>query len=170
MKDPMEITRLTTDEPKNNTETMLNYSYGKDGNAVLRYADGQEDVDLCEYISKRAKEKGCEVEPEDLMEGACMECDCELAILYTVSVQAAELRGRLKMYEDAGISLGDLKNESLTVEELKAKNLINYLLQFDSLLSEVMENLGSGEQYEFLQVISDQVSEVMEVMEEGPNA
>jgi len=119
MKDPMEITRLTTDEPKNNTETMLNYAYGKDGNACLRYADGQENVDLCEYISKRAKEKGCEVEPGDLMEGACMECDCELAILYTVAVQAAELRGRLKMYEDAGITLEDLKNEPLTIEELK---------------------------------------------------
>ncbi len=119
MKDPMEITRLTTDEPKNNTETMLNYAYGKDNQAVLRYADGQENVDLCEYISKCAKEKGCNVEPEDLMEGACMECDCELAILYTVAVQAAELRGRLKMYEDAGITLDDLKNEPLTVDELK---------------------------------------------------
>lgn len=118
MKDPMEITRLTTDEPKNNTETMLNYSYGKDNQAVLRYADGKEDVDLCEYISKCANEKGCKVEPEDLMEGACMECDCELAILYTVAVQAAELRGRLKMYEDAGITLDDLKNEPLTIEEL----------------------------------------------------
>lgn len=38
---------------------------------------------------------------------------------YTVAVQAAELRGRLKMYEDAGITLDDLKNEPLTVEELK---------------------------------------------------
>jgi len=119
MKDPMEITRLTTDEPQNNTETMLNYAYGKDNQAVLRYADCQENVDLCEYISKCAKEKGCKVEPEDLMEGACMECDCELAVLYTVSVQAAELRGRLKMYEDVGITLDDLKNEPLTPDELK---------------------------------------------------
>lgn len=119
MKDPMEITRLTTDEPKNNTETMLNYAYAKDEKAFLRYGNGEENIDLCEYISQQAIEKGCKVEPGDLMEGACMECDCELAILYTVSVQAAELRGRLKMYEDAGITLDDLKNEPLTVEELK---------------------------------------------------
>lgn len=119
MKDPMEITRLTTDEPKNNTETMLNYAYAKDEKAFLRYGNGEENIDLCEYISQQANEKGCDYSVDDVMEGACMECDCELAILYTVAVQAAELRGRLKLYEDAGITLDDLKNEPLTVEELK---------------------------------------------------
>lgn len=46
-------------------------------------------------------------------------------------------------------------------------NLIEYLQQFDNLLSKVMENLDTGEQYEFLQAVADRV---YEVMEEGPNA
>ncbi|MBC3798482.1 hypothetical protein [Acetobacterium tundrae] len=120
MKDPMEITRLTTDEPKNNTETMLNYAYCKDRRAYLRYGNGQENIDLCEYTAEQAKEKGCSPTPEDILEGdSCVECDCELAILYTVAVQAAELRGRLKRYEDAGITLEDLENKPLTIDELK---------------------------------------------------
>lgn len=37
------------------------------------------------------------------MDGACMElgCDCVLSELYAVATQAAELRERLKEYEDA---------------------------------------------------------------------
>lgn len=124
MKDPMEITRLTTDNPKNNTETMLNYAYAKDKMVYLIYGNGQEDVDLCEYISVQAKEKhGCEVNPEDLLEGGCMECDCEIAILYTVAIQAAELRTRLKEYEDTGTTPEEIQasknNNPLTIEELK---------------------------------------------------
>lgn len=45
-------------------------------------------------------------------------------------------------------------------------NLVKYLQQFDSLLSEVAENLETGEQYEFLQAAADRI---YEVMEEGPN-
>lgn len=121
MKDPMEITRLTTDEPENNTETMLNFAYAKDGNVFLRGVDVENvcDMGLCEYVSREANEKGCKHTPEDIIEGACMECDCEIATLYWVAAQAAELRGRLKRYEDAGITLNDLENEPLTIEELK---------------------------------------------------
>ena len=124
MKDPMEITRLTTDEPKNTTETMLNFAYEKDGNVFLKGVDVENScsMDLCEYISREANEKGCKYTPEDAAEGACMECDCELAVLYIVAVQAAELRGRLKMYEDAGITLEYLKNEPLAAEQLREMN------------------------------------------------
>jgi len=94
--------RLTTDNPKNNTETMLNYAYAKDKQVYLRYGDGEEDIDLCEYISRLAADKSCHPTPEEVLDGECMECDCELSILYWVAVQAAELRGRLAKYEDLG--------------------------------------------------------------------
>lgn len=42
------------------------------------------------------------------MEGACLECNGKTSLLYTVAVQAAELRGRLKEYEDTGLMPGDL--------------------------------------------------------------
>lgn len=97
--------RLTTDDPYENVFIMLNYAYrGDDGNVKLRYGNGEENIDLCEYIAQESTGKSCDLSAEDVMEGACIEgCDCPLAILYTVAVQAAELRERLKKYEDAGI-------------------------------------------------------------------
>ena len=92
--------RLTMDNPQSNTETMLNYAYAKDGRVLLRYGNGEKDIDICEYISQEASKVNCHLSAEDVMDGACMECDCNLAILYVVSVQAAELRERLKEYED----------------------------------------------------------------------
>ncbi len=92
--------RLTTDSPNGNFETMMNYAYAKDNRVILRYGDGEEDIDLCEYIAKEAKEIGCNLSSDDIMEGSCIECDCPLAILYVVATQAAELRGRLKEIED----------------------------------------------------------------------
>lgn len=93
--------RLTTDKPTNNTQTMLNYAYAKDGRVILRYGNGEEDIDLCDYIALEAADKCCRPTADEVMDGACMECDCPLAILYVVSIQAAELRERLKEYEDA---------------------------------------------------------------------
>ena len=90
--------RLTVDNPRNNRETLLNYAYAKDGRVYLSYADCEGGVDLCEYIAKNA----CceEVDAAAVMDGACMECNSKTAILYTVAVQAAELRARLAYYED----------------------------------------------------------------------
>ena len=94
------IKRLTTDHPHNNLETMLNYAYAKDGAVILRYGEGEYDVDLCEYIAKQAQGYHCKVTPEQVRDGACMECDCICSILFCVATQAAELRARLKHYED----------------------------------------------------------------------
>lgn len=90
--------RLTVDNPRNDRETLLNYAYANAGRVYLSYADGERGVDLCEYIAKNA----CcqEVDVAAVMDGACMECDNKTAILYTVAVQAAELRERLAYYED----------------------------------------------------------------------
>ena len=92
--------RLTTDTPSNNIEALLNYAYAKNMRVKLRGDDG-EDRDLAEYVAELAKAKGCDMSDEDVMEGSCcMECDCELAVLNVLAIQAAELRHRLKQYED----------------------------------------------------------------------
>lgn len=96
--------RLTTDNPLGCLQTMLNYAYDKDGNVYLRYGDGEEDINLCEYISRVAKEKGCFYTAQEILDEACTECDCEMAILYCVATQAAKLRARLAAYEDSGLS------------------------------------------------------------------
>lgn len=93
--------RLTTDVPKENYSDLLNYVYAKDGNILLRYANGKESMDLCDYIAFHAKD--CLVDSQDVLDGACLECDddyCSLGRAYIASVQAAKLRERLKLYED----------------------------------------------------------------------
>lgn len=95
--------RLTTDNPQSNFECMMNYAYDKDGRVTLRYGAGKQDIDLCEYMAIVAKSQCESFTADDFMEGACLECDCcecPYGILYTVAVQAAELRVRLKEYED----------------------------------------------------------------------
>lgn len=93
--------RFVTDKPNNNTQTMLNYSYaGKDNRVYIRYGNGEQDIDLCEYIAQIATSKGCKRTANDIIEGDCMECDCEVAVLYAIAVQAAELREKLRLYED----------------------------------------------------------------------
>lgn len=102
----MNFKRLTTDNPVGNLERMLNNVYAKDGKAIIRLTmanDDRENIDLCEYIADLVsgvyKDEYCTA--QSIMDGACMECDgCPFGVLYAACVQAAELRARLKMYED----------------------------------------------------------------------
>lgn len=98
--------RLTRSNPETNTQMLLNYAYASDRRVKLSYADLEYGADLCEYISSQAHESGCisAPTPDDVMNGMCMECDCNLGILNVVAIQAAELRTRLMMIEDI---LGD---------------------------------------------------------------
>ena len=94
--------RLTTDNPLGNFDALMNYAYAKNGNVLIRYANNQENMDLCDYIAHHAK-CDCAINAQEVLDGACLECDdfyCPLGRAYFASVQAAELRGRLKMYED----------------------------------------------------------------------
>lgn len=107
-----EYKRLTTNEPEDNVETMLNYARCKDKEVFIYDEQGNE-VKLTEYIAKHAQEE-CEVTAEDVMEGCCFECmDCPLGILNTIAIQAAELRHRLSELED--------KLEEGTLVELPCK-------------------------------------------------
>lgn len=94
--------RLTVDKPLGNFDALMNYAYAKDGNVLIRYANNQENIDLCDYIAHHAK-CDCAINAQEVLDGACLECDdfyCPLGRAYFASVQAAELRERLKMYED----------------------------------------------------------------------
>lgn len=93
--------RLTTDNPQGNFDRLMNFAFDKDHKAMLSYADGEENVELHSYISKLAKQKGIDLSPDEIMEDGLMDfADEDFAILYYCAVQAAELRARLKMYED----------------------------------------------------------------------
>lgn len=101
--------RLTTDDPRDNFSALMNYAYAKDKEVYLSYADGEEDIKLADYIAKLAGENGCsEITREAVMDGACLECDCPIAVLNVTAVQAAELRAKLKAYEDTGCTPQDL--------------------------------------------------------------
>ena len=120
--------RLTTDAPKNNLESALNLFYAKDGEAwVLR--GGSEpayvDVTLFDYIrSAILNTLGpntpiLDLDNEEignvLSEGWLFDGNKTvggiIATLYTAGWVAAELRARLKMYEDKEEHHKDLKNE-----------------------------------------------------------
>ena len=100
---PLFKVRLTSDNPDSNYGTLVNYCRSNENNdVVLSYAKGRQDVDLCEHVSELAKKFGCPCNRDDILDGACIECDseCEIAPLYFAAVQAAELRNVLKAYED----------------------------------------------------------------------
>ena len=98
--------RLTTDNPAGNLSALMNYAYASENRVKLSYAGCTHGADLCEYIASEAAEFGlsCAPLPEDVMDGACLECDCVFGVLNNVAIQAAELRARLKAIEDI---LGD---------------------------------------------------------------
>jgi hypothetical protein len=94
--------RLTTDNPQNNFEALMNYCYAKDGFATLRYAGGDEDIPLHEYTARCCSERGCVMTADEILEDGLMGCDCPHAVMYHLGSQATENNGRLKKYEDFG--------------------------------------------------------------------
>lgn len=90
--------RMTTDNPQLNIERLLNTARAENNQAVLRLGD--EVITLAEYVTKCAKEYGCNVTQESVMDGDnCAECDCPVAILNLLGIQAAENNARLKNIE-----------------------------------------------------------------------
>lgn len=131
--------RLTTDMPENNTETALNLFYIKDGWTWVTgggHAPKHEDISLCDYVRMIVKEHGLCIDLSDDDYGisdALYECLFDgtdtiegiVATLYTAGWAFAEIRQRLKEYEDTGLEPKEIKalldppNPPLTMEELR---------------------------------------------------
>lgn len=110
--------RLTTDTPKDNMEMARNLFYVRDGWVWIRGggpAPEYEDISLCDYVRKIARDHKLEmglssddyevsdamtelfIDESDTIEGI-------VATLYTAGWAFAEIRQRLKAYEDTGLS------------------------------------------------------------------
>lgn len=108
--------RLTTDKPRNNTETALNLFFAKDGETWVRGGSSDpcvHDVTLNEFIRRVAHEHKADelfnlgtndVELSEQMADALFHgidtMEGLIATLYTVGWAFAELREKLKRYED----------------------------------------------------------------------
>lgn len=128
--------RLTTDAPKNNLESALNLFYAKDGEAwVLRGGSGPNyvDVTLFDYIrsailnvlgpsmSNLNNDELSEVLSESWLFDGNSTVEGLIATLYTAAWAFAELRERLKMYEDR--EQEERENpKPLTLDELMEMN------------------------------------------------
>ena len=116
--------KLITDNPQSNTETMLNYAYVEDKWVKIR---GMEKP-FMQYIREQCQHQGCNLSELDDMETAenVTDCafsnpECPIFMLFTTATQAAELRGRLKEYENTGLT----PQEAI---DLKKKELLWMLL------------------------------------------
>lgn len=103
--------QLTTDNPQNNIETMMNMIYNKDGWQYIRHGeDGMLTTDFCLMLCKY---QGCENpdiysltsnESKDEMLCDCVFEECPIATVYAALCGYGHVRDRLKMYEDAGMT------------------------------------------------------------------
>lgn len=111
--------RLTTDNPKNNVETMRNMIYNVDGWAYIRH--GENGMMIQDFVLDMCSQSGCEMcasvaggTPEQKDEFLC-DCVfevCPYADTYAALCGYSAIRNRLKMYEDAGIVLPEGKKNA----------------------------------------------------------
>lgn len=95
------IKKVVTDNPKDNIEALLNYAHDKDGFVKLLSAGGKKEKDLAEYVAELANANGCDCTADEVLDGLCLsDCgECQIAILNICAIQAAELREKLRRYE-----------------------------------------------------------------------
>lgn len=101
----MEYKRLTTDNPQGNVGNMLNMTKVIDNEVYLRDLNGEGDISLVNYCKGKCKEI-YKVDIDATVEefGEFMDGDDLISLFYWVTVGHAELRERLKQYEDSGLS------------------------------------------------------------------
>lgn len=123
---------LVTDKPEDNIKTALNLFYIKDGWTWVRGGGPgpkYEDVSLCDFVRGMIKAHIPDVElpcdDEDLsfamaewaMDGP-ESIEGLIATVHEVGWAFAELRHRLKLYEDTGLEPEDLKNQQDIYNEI----------------------------------------------------
>jgi hypothetical protein len=142
--------RLTTDKPKDNVENTLNLFYIKDKETWIRgggmapeYKDETLDNFVRRMIRERMAKWDLEIQvPEDWREFSCMMAewlfdDPEsetglLALLYAAAWGFAEIRERLKRYEDTGAMpdvLEDLLEGLTRIEKLGGWDIVDRWLK-----------------------------------------
>ena len=113
--------RLTNDNPQNNTETALNLFFVKDGQAWVRRG-GQEpncpDVSLCDFMRRILRSNEIDVDESsdqelsdalfDMLFYGVDTADGLIALLYSAGWAFAELREKLKRYEDTCMEPEDI--------------------------------------------------------------
>ena len=105
------MNRLTTDNPQNNFETMLNMVYGKGDWQYIRHGDT--DMPTVDFCIMLCEEHGCQLpesakisnEAKDEWLCECAPEGCPIATVYAALCGFGHVRGRLKRYEDAGMTL-----------------------------------------------------------------
>lgn len=134
--------RLTTDRPQDNVQSTLNLFYVKDKETWIRGggpAPEYRDVSLDDFMRRMIKEKHMDVKvPEDWQEFSCMMAEWlmddpesetgMMALVYAAAWGFAEIRERLKRYEDTGAMPDVLEEllEGLTrIEKLGGWDLVD---------------------------------------------
>ena len=134
--------RMTTDRPQDNVENTLNLFYIKDKETWIRGggpAPEYRDVTLDDFMRRMIKEKHMDVKvPEDWQEFSCMMAEWlmddpesetgMMALMYAAAWGFAEIRERLKRYEDTGAMPDVLEEllEGLTrIEKLGGWDLVD---------------------------------------------
>lgn len=135
------MNRLTTEKPKNNVENTLNLFYIKDKETWIRgggLPPEYKDDTLDNFMRRQIKARLPIDAPEDWREFSCMMAewlfdDPEsetglLALLYAAAWGFAEIRERLKRYEDTGAMpnvLEDLLEGLTRIEKLGGWDLVD---------------------------------------------
>lgn len=156
------VLRLTTDKPDGNFMSALNTFFAKDGEAWVRrggddpdYVDSYKDATLNDYIRRvwknMVRDDQEDVLPEndeqmmDWMEDyLCLGPEVPagaVAMLYMAGWVAAELRGRLKDYEDSGaprIDDGELATLEKAVQEFGAPAQVDMAIEEMSELTKAL--------------------------------
>lgn len=104
---------IITDDPQTNTEVMFNLAYVKDKEVWIHGAgEDQKDCSLVDFTKNMCSRNhlcsvNSEMEACDDLDALCdwyMDCSmsgCPIGTAYFIAIQAAELRERLRQYEDA---------------------------------------------------------------------
>lgn len=106
-----EFIPLVTENPQGNYQWLHNMTVIKDREVFLRDFNGEGDLSLVDYCKQECKAK-CDSEidagPEEF--GEYMDCNCIVSYFYCMAVGHAELRERLKQYEESGLSPSEVSD------------------------------------------------------------
>lgn len=144
---------FVTDNPQNNVENMMNLAFAKDGEVWIRYGskDGQSDCTLVDFCRRMCCVYGAcmyehvPYETNDELDTICdilTDCSgegCPVGTTYFAMIQAAELRERLRMYENHGVMPDELERLKKCRHECKIDCLLE---KYDELRERLGETDG----------------------------